>query len=176
MSLIRPELARTLTRWREALVALAVALFGLWLVGLGGPIMLVLGGLVTAMGLLMAVFAWRRQRFRLEIDAPGVVSIDEGRITYLGPIVGGAVALAELVEIDVIDLPGPRRCWRLRQADNQMLLVPLAAAGAEALYDHLAALPGMESRALMSALEGEAKPARRIWHRNLEPELIEAEL
>ncbi len=176
MSFIRPDVARALARRREALVALGVALFGLWLAQLGGPIMLVLGGLVTATGLLMAVFAWRRQRFRLEIDAPGVVSVDEGRITYLGPITGGAVALRELVEVEVIDLPGPRRCWRLRQADNQMLLVPLAAAGAEALYDHFAALPGMETRALMSALEGEAHPARQIWQRSLVPELMEPEI
>ncbi|SDK41864.1 hypothetical protein [Aliiruegeria lutimaris] len=172
MSIVRPEVARHLSRWSEVLTAFVAAFFGLWLTGLGGLVMLTLGGIVIAVSLLMAVFAWRRMRFRLEIEAPGAVSIDEGRIAYLGPIMGGTVDLSELVEVEVIDVAGSRRCWRLRQADGQALLVPLASAGADALFDHLAALPGMEMRSLMSALDGEAITARRIWHRDLPPEII----
>lgn len=175
MSFLRPEAARTLSRWSEMLAALATALAGVWLTHLGGLVMLVIGGLVIAVGLTLAVFAWRRMRFRLAIDAPGVVAIDEGRISYMGPVMGGAVDLADLVEIEVIDVAGTRRCWRLRQVDGQMLLVPMAAAGAAALYDHLAALPGMETKALMSALEGEALKGRRIWSRRIAPEILPPE-
>ncbi|RYH07287.1 hypothetical protein [Tropicimonas sp. IMCC6043] len=175
MSFLRPEVARALSRWSEVLAALATALAGVWLAGLGGLVMLVLGGLVIAVGLTLAVFAWRRMRFRMAIDAPGVVAVDEGRITYMGPIMGGAVDLAELVEIEVIDVAGSRRCWRLRQADGQMLLVPMAAAGAAALYDHFAALPGMEAKALMSALQGAAPHGRRIWSRRIAPEILPPE-
>lgn len=172
MSFVRPEVARAVSRSSELLAALAAALFGLWLTGLGGLVMLTLGLMVVAVSLLMAVFAWRRMRFRMEVEAPGAVTVDEARITYMGPIVGGSVALSELVEIEVIDVAGSRRCWRLRQADGQMLLVPMAAAGAGALYDPFAALPGMETRALMSALDGEAVVARRIWHRDLAPDVL----
>lgn len=166
MSFIRPEVARAIGRWREVLAALAVALAGLWLAGLGGPAMLVLGGIVTLAALALAVLAWRRARFRLEVDAPGVVKVDEGRIFYMGPVTGGAVDLSELVELSVLDVAGGRRCWMLRQADGHTLLVPLAAAGAETLYDQFAVLPGIENAALMSALDGEATQARRIWRRS----------
>lgn len=172
MGFVRPEIARAVSRKGEVLACAAAAGFGLWLSGRGGSVMLVLGGGIAAISTLMALFAWRRMRFRMEVDAPGVVSVDEGRIAYMGPITGGNVDLRELVEIEVIDVAGSRRCWRLRQADGQMLLVPMAAAGAAALYDHFAALPGMETRALMSALEGEAIPARRIWRRDPKPEIL----
>ena len=171
MSFIRPELKRTLSRWREVLAAGAVVTAELWLADLGGPVMAILGGGVAAVASVLALLAWRRMRFRLEIAAPGVVVIDEGRVSYMGPITGGAIALAELVAIDVIDVGGARRCWRLRQADGQALLVPLAAAGAAALYDHFAALPGMEARSLMGALGGAAVTTRPIWRRP-HPELI----
>lgn len=172
MSFLRPEAKRTLSRWSEVLAALAAGLFGLWVARLGGVVMLGLGLLILAASAGLALIAWRRLRFRMEIAAPGVVSVDEGRIGYMGPVMGGSVDLAELVQIEVLDVGGTRRCWRLRQADGQTLLVPLAAAGADALYDHFAALPGMETRALMAALEGEAVVARRIWHRRIAPEIL----
>ncbi len=128
--------------------------------------MLVLGGLVTVAALALTLLAWRRMRFRLDVDAPGVVEIDEARISYLGPVMGGSIDLSELVEIDVLEVGGSRRCWRLRQSDGQTLLVPLAAAGADRLYDHFATLPGMEAASLMSALDGDAASARTIWRRD----------
>ncbi len=172
MSFVRPEAARWLSRWNEVLTGLAVAAFGLWLMSLGGVLMLALGGIVLAVSLGMTLLSWRRMRFRMEIDAPGVVSIDEGRISYAGPLMGGGVDLSELVEIEVLDVAGDRRCWRLRQVDRQTLLVPLAAAGADGLYDLFATLPGMDTRALMTALEGDATTARVIWKRTIAPEVI----
>lgn len=172
MSFIRPEVAQAVSRWREVLAGLAVALVGLWIAGFGGLVMQTIGGIVIAVSLVLTFLSWRRMRFRMEIDAPGVVSIDEGRISYLGPIVGGTVDLSELVQIEVIDIAGGRRCWRLRQVDGQMLLVPLAAAGADALYDHFSTLSGMEARKLMSALDGDATSARTIWSRSFAPEIL----
>lgn len=169
MSFIRPEIAATLRRWREVLACLAAFLFGLWLASLGGALMLTLGVIVGGASLALAVLAWRRLRFRLDVSAPGVVEIDEGQISYMGPIMGGSVSLAELVEIDVIDVAGSRRCWRLHQQDGQALLVPLAAAGADRLYDHFASLPGADVQSLASALGGEAATGRRIWRRPATP-------
>ncbi|MFV0360244.1 hypothetical protein [Tropicimonas sp.] len=163
MSFLRPEVVRLLRRWREVLAALAAAAFGAWLASRGGPLMAALGGAVVAASLALAVIAWRRQRFRLDVTAPGVVHVDEGRVTYLGPVMGGSLSLAELAEIEVIDVAGGRRCWRLMQSDGQTLLVPLASAGADGLYDQFAALPGMDARRLLSALDGPADRARLIW-------------
>jgi hypothetical protein len=163
VSFVRPEIAATLRRWREVLVALAAALVGLWIASLGGLVTLSIGGIVVVAALALALLAWRRMRFRFDVAAPGVVEIDESRISYMGPIMGGSVSLAELVEIDVIDVAGSRRCWRLHQQDGQALLIPLAAAGAEALYDHFATLPGADPQAFFEALDGDVTRARMVW-------------
>lgn len=166
MSFVRSEVARELGRWREMIGALLGVAFGLWLAALGGPAMLVIGGAVALAFLALALIAWRRTRFRLEVSAPGVVEVDEGRISYMGPAMGGTVALNDLVEIEVMEVAGSRRCWRIRQGDGQMLLIPLASAGADRLYDHFATLPGADPRRLMFALDGELSRPRTVWRRS----------
>ena len=91
-------------------------------------------------------------RFAQRVDAPGVVEVDEGQVGYFGPGDGGFVGLPDLVELRLISLKG-RRMWRLKQADGQALLVPVDAAGAERLFDAFASLPGMDTQALVAALD-----------------------
>ncbi|GEM_PF-56580 len=166
-AMIRPELRRWALRHSEVLGAAGVALAGLWLIWLGGWILQALGVAVVLAGGAGIVIGLRRLRFRLPEDAPGVVEVLEGRIAYLGPETGGAVALSELSRIEIRVLPGGGaargRCWRLRQQDGQTLMIPLAARGAADLYDLFAALPGMSDRALQGALTG---PDRVIWSRD----------
>lgn len=153
MSLIRPELLAILRPFREAMAAGVLALLGLWLVWLGGWLLMPLGALVLALALGWGIAALRRARFARTIDAPGVVELDEGEIGYLGPTFGGYVALAELSELRLIDLHGKRH-WRLKQADGQVLLVPVAAQGAEVLFDAFALLPGADMARIVAALDG----------------------
>lgn len=132
-------------------MALACAATGLWLVWLGGYLLMPLGAAMFAVGLGWAVLAVRRVRFAGGGDAPGLVEVDEGQIAYFGPQAGGAVALPDLVELRLISMRG-RRLWRLRQADGQALLIPVEAAGADRLFDAFASLPGMDTAALVAAL------------------------
>ena len=171
--MIRPKLRDAFWRGRELLAAGAVALLGLWIAAQGGYLLVPIGGLVLAAALGMGVLAWRRLRFAARGDAPGIVRVDEGQISYFGPEVGGFVSLPDLVEIRLIRMRG-RRLWRLKQADGQAVLVPLDAAGAEALFDAFGSLPGLTSRALVGALQEDAAgPAvvteiaenRVIWRR-----------
>jgi hypothetical protein len=152
VTLLRPEVQAALWRWREVIWAGAVAAFGLWLLGLGGWVLGPLGALVIALALGLGVQALRRVRFAQRGDAPGVVQVDEGQISYMGPTVGGFVSLPELVELRLVTMRG-RRLWRLKQADGQALLIPVEAEGAVALFDAFASLPGMDSGALVAALE-----------------------
>ena len=152
MSLIRPDLSAAIWRGREAIAALCVMLFGLWMVWLGGYLLIPLGCCVMAVGAAWAVQAWRRLHFAQAIAAPGMVEVDEAQIGYLGPDAGGFVGLPDLVELRFLSIGG-RRMWRLKQADGQALLVPVDAAGAERLFDAFASLPGMDARALVAALE-----------------------
>jgi len=152
MSLIRPEAQAALWRLREVFAAAGLAAVGLWLAALGGYVLVPLGGIVVSLAAGFGLLAWRRMRFAQSGDAPGVVELDEGQISYFGPEVGGAVALADLVELRLITMRG-RRMWRLRQDDGQALLIPVSAAGAERLFDAFATLPGMDTGVLVAAVD-----------------------
>lgn len=149
--MIRPELRAALWRGREVIAAVAVAALGLWLASYGGYVLVPFGAVVAAFGAGLGVQAWRRLRFVQGGDAPGVVEVDEGQISYMGPTLGGFVSVPELVELRLVSLRG-RRLWRLKQADGQVLLVPVDAAGAEQLFDVFATLPGMDMAGLLAAL------------------------
>ena len=172
---IRPDLRERMERWSEPALGAAVLALGLWTATRGGWLLAAGGGRVAALGAGWLVLALRRLRFRGQGDAPGLVELDESRITYMGPQIGGSISLDELTEIRLLSLRG-RRAWRLRQADGQVLLVPLDAAGAEVLFDAFSSLPGLSSAALVAALAGDSAPSgqslpardggdRLVWRR-----------
>jgi hypothetical protein len=181
--MIRREVIDAADRWREVIAAGMVAAFGLWLVWLGGYVLLPLGLGVVAFAAVWAVTALRRMRFVQDILAPGMVEVIEGQIGYLGPTLGGYMSLPDLVELRLVRMRG-RRLWRLKQADGQTLLIPVDAAGADRLFDAFGSLPGMDMAALVAAvdtpqvagqaglpaLRGDAVPAQTptiqiIWRR-----------
>ncbi|QYK41265.1 MAG: hypothetical protein KF887_18155 [Paracoccaceae bacterium] len=159
MSLFRPEALAALRPWREAAAAAAVAALGLRIAAEGGLILVPLGLAVAALGAGWGLYALRRLRFAQDVAAPGVVEVNEGQIAYMGPAFGGYAALPDLVEIRLMTMRG-RRLWRLRQTDGEVLLIPVDAAGAERLFDAFAALPGMDTGALVAALNGGAAGGR----------------
>lgn len=150
--MIREGARAALWRGREGIAAGLVAALGLWVAAQGGYLLVPVGLCIAAVGAGLGVQAWRRLRFAQGADAPGIVEVDEGQISYMGPELGGFVSAPELVELRLVTLRG-RRLWRMKQADGQALLVPVDAAGAEALFDVFAALPGMDVAALLAALE-----------------------
>ncbi len=167
--MIRPELVARLRPWRETAAAAAAGAFGLWVASFGGLVFLPAGLTVTAFAAAWGLSALRRKRFAQAVNAPGMVEVDEGQIGYLGPAFGGYVALPDLTELRLLSMGG-RRLWRLKQADGQALLIPVDAAGAERLFDAFASLPGMDSAALLAALEapagrGGASELRIVWSR-----------
>lgn len=171
--MIRPELLERLRPWRETAAAAALALAGLWIASLGGLVFLPLGLALAAVGAVWGITAVRRMRFAQGVAAPGMVEVDEAQVGYLGPAFGGFVALPELVELRLLTMGG-RRLWRLKQTDGQALLIPVDAAGAERLYDAFASLPGMDTAALLAALQGPetgitlpagASQMRLVWSR-----------
>jgi len=167
MPLIRDEVAHSLHRLRETIVAAAVIAFGAWLVARGGFIYVPLGFAALALGAGLGVIALRRLRFASSGGAPGVVEVVEGQISYLGPQIGGMVSLPDLVELRLLTLRG-RKVWRLKQADGQALLIPVEAAGADRLYDAFASLPGMDTATLVAALRPDPSQSGSLG-RNLAP-------
>lgn len=154
MTFIRPEVLAAFWRLREVLVTTTIAAIGLWLVYLGGWVLLPSGVLVLALAATLIRHALARLRFQQAVRAPGMVELDEAQLGYLGPEAGGFISLNEAVELRLVTMKG-RRLWRVKQADGQAMLVPVDATGAAQLFDAFASLPGMDVTVLAAAL---AKP------------------
>ncbi|MGY6410930.1 MAG: hypothetical protein ACXIUV_07900 [Alkalilacustris sp.] len=164
MSLVRPEVTAGLRRWREVLAGLGVAAAGLWLAGLGGWFFAALGGVVVLAGLGLALAGLRRLRFVPAGNAPGLVRMVEGQVAYFGPETGGFAALTELEELRIAPgATGP--VWVLDQPGGP-LEIPVAAEGAERLYDYFAALPGIDMAAVAAAMGHPPARPRVLWRRH----------
>lgn len=156
MSFLRPEALALLRRWSGPAEGAALIVLGLWIFSGGGWILMPAGATVVVAGAGWGLLALRRMRFQGDPGAPGIVEIDEGRLSYLHPRMGGEISLNDLAELHLVSLRG-RRAWRLGDLSGRWLLVPLDAAGSEALFDAFASLPGLGSAGLVAALD-EAAP------------------
>lgn len=161
MSFVRPEIIETVQRWREVIAAGATLAAGLWLLSRPGFALPAIGLVLGLLGLGWAALAFRRARFRQDGEAPGIVRVTEAQIAYLGPRIGGFIGLPDLSEIRLLTLRG-RRVWKLRAATGEALHIPVEAQGAEALFDAFAALPGMDTAALVAALGTDAPTDTKV--------------
>lgn len=164
MSFIRPEASAAVWRWREVVIGIALAILALWwLAGPGGllgwiaPVLLVGAGALIMVGL-------QRGRFRGEGNGLGAVQVDEGQVTYFGPLTGGAVALRELSRLKLDGSQRPPH-WLLEQPDGPTLMIPVDAAGADALFDAFAALPGLRTERMLAQLRDTPDAAVVVWER-----------
>ncbi len=163
-SFLRPEAVATLHRWREVIAAAGLGLLGLWFLGQRGFLMGALGMVLIGAGLGLGWVALRRLRFARPVDAPGIVEVLEGQVSYMGPQDGGWVALSELDRVMLIGPAGARH-WRLTQADGQSLDLPTRAAGADRLFDVFGGLPGFDMAGALSALDSRQPVDRVLWSR-----------
>lgn len=164
MRFLRPEAAEALWRWREVIAGAALGLVGLWLVAGPGFLLAIVGYPVIAGGLALVWIGVQRLRFRAGRDGPGAVQVDEGQVTYFGPLTGGTVALRELVSLRLERNMYPAH-WRLDQPGQSPLLIPVNAAGSEALFDAFATLPGIRTERMLSELRTGGVESVVIWHR-----------
>ncbi|MGI9370528.1 MAG: hypothetical protein ACR2O2_16995 [Ruegeria sp.] len=164
MSFIRPEAKLALWRWREVLAAAFVLILGLSWIGGPGGLLGWLGWVLVAVSAALAVIGIQRARFRTGAGGPGVVTIDEGQITYLGPLTGGIVATREIERLALDPTLRPAH-WVLEQAGQPALCIPVNAEGAEVLFDVFSNLPGLKTEQMLSELHsGSAHPVV-IWER-----------
>lgn len=158
--MIRPELRALLRRWSEVLTGLAIAVFGVWALQTHDQFFQVLAGLVILLGLALAFIGWRRMRFRGAGQAPGLVQVVEAQISYFGLETGGFIGTGDLVELHLL-ADGP--AWRLIGQDGTRLDIPVAADGAEALFDIFATLPGIDTPRVLDALDASDAQDRPLW-------------
>lgn len=160
MSFLRPGAAAFLTRWRETALWAFLTLIGLyWLLGGSGWFFWLAAIVWGSVGLWLLRSAFLSALAAGRGAAPGVVSIDEQRISYFGPVTGGVISIDE---IDHIGIDHGGKGWQVSSRDSGIsLTIPMAATGAEGLIDAFAALPGFSpARALTMAGAGVT-----IWRR-----------
>ncbi|PVA07328.1 hypothetical protein [Thalassorhabdomicrobium marinisediminis] len=157
--MIRPAVKSALWRWREVLAALALSGLGLWWGFASFGIVQWLGWGLAGLGGVLAFAAAQKVRFRPPSDGPGVVTLDERRITYLGPLDGGVAELDQLVQLDLTPAPA----WRLIHRDGSQLDIPVNARGVEALFEVFTALPGMKTEHLLSMLDRTPPAPMTVW-------------
>lgn len=164
MSFIRPEVAAVLSRWREALYGGVVLVLGLsWIFGSRGLLYL-LGFPVVLLALVLIWVGVQRARFRTTADGAGAVQIDEGQITYFGPLTGGSTALADMERLTLVRSLKPAH-WRLDTPQQDSLLIPVNASGSDALFDAFATLQGLQTERMLAELNGPGDQPVVIWER-----------
>ncbi len=160
----RPEAKAVLWRWREVFVGVGLALFGLWWV-IGPGLLLALPGWALVLGgIALSLVGAQRGRFRGAGDGLGAVQVDEGQIAYFGPLTGGVVALAALERLSLDRTASPAH-WRLDAPEQAPVMIPVNAAGADALFDAFSKLPGLRIERMLSELRAERGNAVVIWER-----------
>ncbi|WP_199559098.1 hypothetical protein [Nioella nitratireducens] len=162
---LRPEALAAIRRWRESLFGLAVIVLGYALTDVRGSVFLFwLGVAIMVIGGLVVVAGLQRGRFRKAQDGPGVVQIDEARVTYFGPLDGGVADIDELTSL-MLDHRSHPAVWILTQPGQPPLHIPVTASGAEALFDAFMRLPGINVPAMLRKLETPTEMKEVIWAR-----------
>lgn len=160
------DLARKLNRWRESLAGVVAAALGyVWFSTQTGPLWLI-GVVLLVGGVLLAVAGVQRARFRRGTDGPGLVQVIEGQVIYFGPDEGGTVALDDLVSLELEPGGAPSAQWVVTGRLGEALRIPVDAAGADALFDVFASLPGLRTEAMLSSLERNPETRITVWERD----------
>ncbi|MGR3723381.1 hypothetical protein [Abyssibius alkaniclasticus] len=169
MSLIRPKARERLSRWIEPLALAAAMLLALRLAWLGiarGAWVLVGLGLVLAAVLGVLIYlAILRASLARRLAAVGLVEVDERRITYLAPSLGGSLDLDDLRRVALSTGRGGTQSWVLYAPDQTPLVIPLGAEGADILPDTFAALPGLSLATLLRSVAAARPGMESIWEK-----------
>lgn len=164
MTFIRPEASAEIWRWRETIAGLGILALGLyWIIG-PGLLLGWVGWVLVVAGVALGIVGFQRARFRAGSGGPGVVQVDEGQITYYGPLNGGAVATADLERLALDPTADPAH-WVLDQPGQPALFIPVNAEGADALFDVFSALPGLKTKRMLDELNGDSVHPVVIWER-----------
>lgn len=163
--MIRPDAALLLRRWGEALAGGGAILLGLWLFLGARGLPAVMGGALVAIGAVLLASGVRRARFATDVASPGLVEVDEGRITYLGPVMGGSVEIDDVEAVTFRRTATGEAFWRIAHAAGPSLAIPEGAAGSERLLDALVALPGLAPGAMVRAVRRPGPVTVVVWRR-----------
>lgn len=167
--MIRPQLARQIHRWREPLAGAGVLAFGLWLAATSWGALFFIGCGLASFGAATIYTGLRRARFPRHSGGPGVVEVDERRITYFGPAGGGSISVDDLTRVILrtsnTDLAGASLVWDFSDSEGNTISIPADAENAEALLDALSALSGVDYDAVQRADIATGNVVIPVWQK-----------
>ncbi|MEE9387382.1 MAG: hypothetical protein V3U96_02125 [Paracoccaceae bacterium] len=166
MAFIRPEVLEAISRFRDAIIGVAVSLVGLYLALGNIGALSILGTSLAIAGALLVFAGIQRGRFRSGAGGSGMVLVDEGQVTYYGPHEGGSVVIADLASVVLDQASEPASQWVLREQGAVQLRIPTDAEGADALFDVFSSLDGMHTGEMLAALENTRAQVVEIWRAN----------
>jgi hypothetical protein len=163
MEIVRPEVSTAIWRFRDAMIGAAVSFFGLYWAINGVGIMAIVGTSLAVAGALLVFAGIQRGRFRASSGGAGVVSVDEGQVTYFGPVEGGSIVIANLDRVELDPLAEPAGEWVLHDPAMASLRIPTNAEGAETLFDVFAGLDGIKTEQMLATLNSKPNEQVVIW-------------
>lgn len=168
--MIRPEARKLLWDWRE--VILGTGLLGLGLIWAldGHGYQPMIGTIAIVIGCASLALGWRKVRFPDGGGGPGMVEVTERQIAYLTGAGGAAVAIESLTRIEVLT-GASGFVWVFTTATGDVLHIPGDARGAEAIFDALVSLDGINYDQAQQAARAPGSLAQTpdtflIWQRN----------
>ncbi len=163
----RPETQKWLSRWREPVIAAIVALVGgriLWRGYIRYDWMLQAIGLILLLGGLAAFWAaYRRSQFGVGGLGPGLVEVTERRISFMTAAGGDFVDITAITRLEIRTTIAFGRVWVLKQSEGATLFIPLDATGSDTLFDAFSALPGIDPKRLIAAVNATGDSRDIIW-------------
>jgi len=170
MSFMRAEATASLYRWRDVIVAAGMITLGSWMFATKLGVPSVAGGVLAIAGLALGWTGYRRARFTTSGDGPGVVELDERQISYFGPTDGGSLAIASLTRITIQSslnrLKQPQQHWQLESDTGDMLRIPSSAKNAQALFDAVTALDGVNYDQAIKAMQATKADLFLVWQKD----------
>lgn len=175
MSFIRPEAARALKKWREAILGGAVLMFNLQLAASSDGLLRGLAYAGVLIGAALFIEGVRRARLPDKKGGAGVVEVDERQITYFGPLGGGALSMNDLARVKVrTEAIGPQSSnffWEFTDKAGQRLTIPGDAENAASLFDALVFLKGANFEAVIEASNIDGSAERLVWELEKSPRI-----
>ena len=165
MGFLRPEIRHMLWRYRDALIGAVVSFFGInWALSSVG-FMSLLGTFVSVAGALLLFAGIQRGRFATGGHGRGIVTIDEGQVTFFGPIDGGTVHVDDLAQVDLApaDEGGEAEWLLLSGHEGEPLRIPVNAVGADKLFDVFSKLDGIRTSRMLAQVNHTPEKQVVIW-------------
>ncbi|WP_417249759.1 hypothetical protein [Celeribacter sp.] len=162
---MRPEVQALLWRWREVIVGgVVVALLLWWASASFGVVRWVALG-ASAVAVIFAIAAIQRARFKGASGGYGAVEVDEGVVSYLTPMGGGQVEIADLTCVLLLPAERGPAHWQIEASGQTPLQIPLDAHGADKLFDVFVTLEGIETEKMLRQLKAAPKSPVQIWRK-----------